>query len=55
MPEEKEKNKPRYEVTTVATETAPVIHDTEKDQTFDVFLALCEVLNGLDQLKKRIE
>ena len=32
-----------------------VIHDTEKDQNFDVFIALCEVLNGLDQLKKRIE
>jgi len=55
MAEKEEKNKPRYEVATVATETAPVIHDTEGDTNFDVFLALCEILNGLDQLKKRIE
>ena len=49
---EKEVKKEKYMVGEVATQTQPVIVNTETDETYTVEIALAKVLNELEVIKK---
>lgn len=52
MVKEQEKaEKERYAVIEIATQTSPVLYDSETEQQLDVMQALKQILNTLEKLK----
>jgi len=59
MPEEKEikkkaEAKDRYEVTEIATQTAPVIKDNNTEEIYNEITILCKIANDMEALKKQL-
>ncbi|UCD20529.1 MAG: hypothetical protein JSW08_01990 [archaeon] len=50
--EEKKKKEDRFEVDVVATQTAPVIKDTETGDVYNEVTILCKIANDINKLKK---
>jgi len=46
------KETPRFEITEVATQTAPVIKDTESEDIYNELTAICKIMNDVEKLKK---
>jgi hypothetical protein len=51
---EKKEQKNKYEITEIATETAPAYHDTETDERITQFELLMRIANDLEKLKKQL-
>jgi hypothetical protein len=52
--EKKVEKKDRFVVTEIATQTAPVIMDTETQERYDIHFAICRIMNDLTDLKKQL-
>ena len=49
-----EEKKQRYEVIEVSTQSVPMIHDAETNEQFDVSIAVCKILNGIEEIKNQV-
>ena len=52
--EEQQEKKERYELTDIATETAPVIRDNETEAVYNELTILCRLANDIAAIKKNI-
>ena len=50
--EEKEEDASKYKVGEVATQTEPVIIDTEENIQYPIITALAKIMNDIEELKK---
>lgn len=52
--EKKEEKKEKYVVSEVATQTSPVILNTENKEQMDVTTAIAKLLNDVEYIKKKL-
>ena len=54
MPEENKKPKERYEITEIATDTAPAYLDNQTGEMVTQFELIKRIANNLEELNKRL-
>ncbi len=54
MVSETKKDKEKYEVIDVSIQTEPAIKDVEEEQIFNIYSAICKIMNDIHDIKKQI-
>ena len=54
MEKEVKEKEQRYEITEIATQTAPVIKDNESEEVYNEITILCKIANDIEALKKQL-